>query len=393
MARAEPRVLLVTSWVFPAAGGVSSHLRLLARGLGIPEGDVVGFRQISDAHARGTARVAFALRRRARSAFGLETVSLWARTLQRLVRERAEGIVHCHDAMATWAAIRAREQARSGGRSFRVVSTTHGPVSRHMVEAGADPASADVRMVERCERLAWAQADAIVAVDDGQRAIVVGQGGDPRTVVVIPNAVDVARLDLVAAGPLPEIPGGERRWVVVPRRLAPKNGVEFAIRALAGLEAARRPRLLLAGSGPERPRLEELSAGLGLAGDVVFLGDLDHEALLPLVKGAAAVLVPSVPVFGIEEATSIAALEAMALGAPVVASRIGGLVQLIEDGVHGLLVPPGDPAAIAVAIARLLGDPALAARLGAAARSRVEREFSARRWLELHRATYRGLVA
>jgi glycosyltransferase involved in cell wall biosynthesis len=391
MALSEPRVLLVTSWVFPSIGGVSSHLRLLAGRLGVAEREVVGFRQICEAQAHGRARVLFGLRRRTRAAFGFETVSLWARTLKGILQQRSVDIVHCHDAMATWAALRARENSRRGGRPFRVVSTTHGPVSRHMVEAGADPASPDVRLVERRERQAWVGADAIIAVDQGQRAIAVGQGAHPGKVVVIPNAVDVARLDTLASGRLPEFAGAGRPWVVVPRRLAPKNGVEFAIRGLAHLAAGVRPRLLLAGSGPERPRLERLAADLNLSGDVVFLGDLDHAALLPLVKGAVAVLVPSVPVFGIEEATSIAALEAMALGVPVVASRIGGLPQMIDDGAQGLLVPPGDPAALAAALGRVLGDAALGVRLGAAARARVEREFSAERWFELHRATYRGL--
>ncbi len=388
MADAEPRVLLVTSWVFPAAGGVSSHLRLLADRLGIPESEVVGFRQICAAQARGWARVRFGVRRRVRAASGRETVSLWARTLRGLLPERGIDIVHGHDAMATWAALGARGRLRRDGRRFRVVSTVHGPVSRHMIEAGAAPDSPDVLTVERCEREAWAGADAIVAVDEGQRAIVIGQGASPAKVVVIPNAVDLATVDALAAGRLPEIAAGGRTWVVVPRRLAPKNGVEFAVRALALLEPAARPRLLLAGSGPEHPRLAALVAELGLTDDVAFPGELDHAALLPLVKHATAVLIPSVPVHGIEEATSIAALEAMALGVPVVASRLGGLREIIADGVDGRLVPPGDPAALAAALGRVLLDRALAARLGAAARARVEREFSASAWFQRHQDLY-----
>ncbi len=387
----DPRVLLVTSWVFPDVGGVSSHLRLLAERLEIPESEVIGFRQIREARERGGARVLFGLRRRARLAFGRETISLWAETLCRIIRKCAPDIVHGHDPMATWAALEARGRSQRFVPRIRVVSTIHGPVSRHMVEGGENPDSPDVRMVERCERLAWAGADAIIAVDEGQRAIALGQGADPGKVVVIPNAVDIARLDELSVDRRQGVDRGGRPWVVVPRRLAPKNGVEFAVRAIALIGPLSRPRLLLAGSGPDRPRLGELVAELGLTDDVSFLGDLDHAALLPLVKGAAAVLIPSVPVHGIEEATSIAALEAMALRAPLVASRLGGLREIIDDGVEGFLVTPGDPAAIAGALGRVLAEPELGAGLGAAARARVERDFSASVWFRRHLAVYRGL--
>ena len=91
---------------------------------------------------------------------------------------------------------------------------------------------------------------------------------------------------------------------------------------------------------------------------------MQHTALLPLVRAADVVLVPSVPEKGIVEATSIAAIEAMTLRRPVIASGIGGLKELITDGQSGLLVEPRDGKAIAQAIRRVLSSADLARQLG-----------------------------
>ncbi|HTO10738.1 MAG TPA: glycosyltransferase, partial [Candidatus Binatia bacterium] len=102
------------------------------------------------------------------------------------------------------------------------------------------------------------------------------------------------------------------------------------------------------------------------------LGRLDNLDVLALHAAADVVVVPSV----IPDALSRVVLEAMAAGRPVIGTRVGGTPELIEDGESGLLVPRADPAALAAAIERLLDDPALAARLGEAARRRVETRFA-----------------
>jgi glycosyltransferase involved in cell wall biosynthesis len=270
-----------------------------------------------------------------------------------------------------------------------VVSTVHGPYSSHMIEEGFLPSSPDVVKVARCEREAWCGSDAIVAVDEGQARIVVEQGAEPRKVSVIPNAVDVKALGKLAAA-VPISHSSARPWVLVPRRLSPKNGVEVAVRALA--QMAQRPVLLLAGSGPERERLEKLAAQLHLEGEVVFLGALDRGMMIPMMAAADIVAVPSVPAFGIEEATSLAALEAMALRKPVVASALGGLCHLITDGANGVLIPPGDPRALASALARLMNDGGLRTQLGREARRVVEAKFSADSWKEEHLSIYRSVL-
>lgn len=179
---------------------------------------------------------------------------------------------------------------------------------------------------------------------------------------------------------------GSAPRVIVPRRLVPKNGVETFVRAFPELRA-RVPgvRALIAGDGPERARLESLSRELGVASEVEFLGATPHERMPELFASAQVAVIPS-----LMEATSVAALEAMACGLPVVASEVGGLPEIVNADV-GALVPPGDPAALAGAIATLLGDPRHSEK-GRLARQRVVEKWSNDRLVERHLEIYEQLV-
>jgi len=154
--------------------------------------------------------------------------------------------------------------------------------------------------------------------------------------------------------------------------LAPHKGHAVLLRAFAALpEAARRGTLLLAGDGAERPRLESLAGDLGIAARTLFLGERpDIRALLPALDLLVA---PSIG----REGLGVAVLEGMDAGLPIVASRVGGLPEIVDDGRTGLLVNEADSAALAAAIATLVLDPGRAGAFGAAGRARVEAEFRA----------------
>jgi glycosyltransferase involved in cell wall biosynthesis len=141
------------------------------------------------------------------------------------------------------------------------------------------------------------------------------------------------------------------------------SATQHLIRDLPGL------RVLIAGEGPERPHLERLIADLRL-GDVFTL--LGARSDVPDLIAACDVAT----LCSYSETTPLAIMEYMALGRPVVATRAGGIPDLIEDHVHGLLVEPDDPAALARAIATLLRDPELARRMGRHGRDRQRQEFS-----------------
>jgi glycosyltransferase involved in cell wall biosynthesis len=148
-------------------------------------------------------------------------------------------------------------------------------------------------------------------------------------------------------------------------RLITQKGHADLLRAWSLLGDGRRNAVLVVlGEGSERPALEALAAALGLTGSIRFAGFREDAAsLLPALDLLAH---PS-----LFEGLPNAVLEAMAAGLPVVATAIPGNDELIRDGETGLLVPPGDPPALARALGRLLGDPALRAALGDRARARI----------------------
>jgi glycosyltransferase involved in cell wall biosynthesis len=153
-------------------------------------------------------------------------------------------------------------------------------------------------------------------------------------------------------------------------RLIPLKGIEYLLGAAAMLRAEfPQVRVEIAGSGPQRADLEQKSTRLGLTGQVEFLGWVDN--LYSVLHGWDIFVMPS-----LEEGFPIAALEAMAAGLPVVASSVGGVLELVEDGKTGWLIPPGDAQALAARLRLLLRSPEERLTMGANARARVRDHFS-----------------
>jgi len=188
---------------------------------------------------------------------------------------------------------------------------------------------------------------------------------------VVYNGLDLARVQ--AAEPLPRaalgVPAGAPLVVCV-GNLFPIKGQRLLISAFARLRQ-RLPaaHLLLVGEGPDRPALERLAAAHGQQEHVHFLG---ARADAPAILAASDVVaVPS-----LAEGLPLVPLEALALGKPVVATRAGGLPEIIAHGVTGLLVPPRRPEALAAALLAVLTQPAYAAALAARGRAQVLARFT-----------------
>ncbi|MEZ5098543.1 MAG: glycosyltransferase family 4 protein [Thermoleophilia bacterium] len=155
-------------------------------------------------------------------------------------------------------------------------------------------------------------------------------------------------------------------------RLVDEKGFDVALRAFATVLARHSDaRLALGGDGPARPALARLADELGIAHAVDVLGLLSADGVSAALDAAALVVVPS----RWDEPFGLVALEAALRARPVVATRVGGLVEAVEDGVSGLLVEREDADALAAAILRLLEDAPLADRLGADGRARAETRF------------------
>ena len=203
-----------------------------------------------------------------------------------------------------------------------------------------------------------------------------------RPVTVVPYGVDLRQFQ-----PGPREAGSE---VVIGAvaRLSKEKGLRYLLEAFA-MVAGRYPqaRLVLAGDGPERRRLERLSARLGVAERVRFLGEVPHEQVPAVLQGFDVFAMPST-----YEGFGVAALEAEAMEVPVVASNVHGIPDVVVDGETGLLVPPRDRQALASALERLLSDSDLRRRLGQAGRAFVAEHYSWEENTAQMEALYRAAV-
>lgn len=217
--------------------------------------------------------------------------------------------------------------------------------------------------------------DRVVCVaGDGARCGA-AEGVPAAKLVTVHNGIDLERF--AYSGPRPGGPA------VVVARLIPEKDHPTLLRA-AALAAAAEPgfRLEVAGDGPCLADVRALAGALGLGAVVKFLGRVDD---VPGLLGRAGLLVlPSWL-----EGVSLTLLEAMARGLPVVATRVGGNPEVVDDGATGLLVPPRDPPALAAALLAVWRDHDLARRLGRAGRDRAARSFDIRRTVAAYEALYR----
>ena len=270
-------------------------------------------------------------------------------------RERVD-VVHGHMlGPSAWAAV-----AGTLGRAPAIVAHEHG-----------SPAAVG-RGTTAVERLLLGRAaDAVVAVSrpdlvrlrDASRVpadklVLLPNGLDPRP----PLGTDVrAELGIAPGTPL----------LVTVCRIRAEKRLDVLVEALAALRRDGAPdaELLIAGEGDAEPELRAAIARLGL-GDAVHLPG--RRADVPDVLAAGDVFVLSSD----REGSPIALLEAMEAGLPIAATAVGGVPDAIEDGVQGLLVAPGDPAALAAAVRRLLDEPEAAAAMGRSAQARRRAEFS-----------------
>ncbi|MEM7479615.1 MAG: glycosyltransferase [Acidobacteriota bacterium] len=229
--------------------------------------------------------------------------------------------------------------------------------------------------------------DAVIGVTPGSAAYPPLDRVARDRVFEVANGLDVERLRAereAAADPRRELGLAAAGPVILGLgRLSRQKGFSNLLRAVARIGGPG--VLLIAGDGPRRASLEALASALGLGVNCRFLGH--REDVVPLLDTADLVVLPSR-----DEGLPYAALEAMALGTPLVAARVGGLAALLDGGRCGALVPPDDPAVLALALDRLLASPAERRRLAATALERVRRHFSARAMAEGVAATYRRVL-
>jgi glycogen(starch) synthase len=211
------------------------------------------------------------------------------------------------------------------------------------------------------ERWGEHSAEAVLVITPRLCKLLVSDGIHENRIHVIPPGVNPSLFE----GPFEDpFSGVGRPRVLFVGRLAPQKGVGTLVEA-AGLLEHPSAQVLLVGDGPERKALERETERLGVGDCLRFEGFVTHDRLPAAMAHADVLVLPS-----LYEELGTVLLEAMQAALPIVASRTGGIPDVIEDGVNGLLVPPGDPEALARAIDRILSDGDLARRLSEGAHER-----------------------
>ena len=194
------------------------------------------------------------------------------------------------------------------------------------------------------------------------------------------------RVPAKVAAMRPRFAAADEKLLVHLSNFRPVKRILDVVEIFARVTRAVPARLLMIGDGPDRSAAEYLALHLGIADRIHFLGKQDNvNELLPL---ADLMLMPSEM-----ESFGLAALEAMACGVPTIATRVGGVAELIDDGVTGLLFPVGDTEAMAAAAIALLGDDARLAAMAAAARKTASDRFCSSRIIPLYEAYYERVIA
>ena len=218
--------------------------------------------------------------------------------------------------------------------------------------------------------------DAVVAVSQSVANCVVD--GDARVIY--------AGLSVPATVP-PRRPAGTEIVIGTAGRLVELKGIEYLLSAFSALKQEfPNLRLEIAGSGPQREKLEALAAQSGLRDHVKFLGWIDD--ISSILSRWDIFVMPS-----LEEGFPIAALDAMAAGLPLIATRVGGVPELIEDGTTGWLVPPRDVESLTSRLRILLSDPELRVKMGDSGYARVRDHFSTAQMTERFAELYDELLS
>ena len=249
----------------------------------------------------------------------------------------------------------------SARRSIPLVVTIHCSLEHTL--RSVDLRTAMLRVVGApIERWGTRRADAIITLTERLRARLVSAGADPRSVHVIPSGVEPHLFAVSGERPLAELRGPR---IVFVGRLTRAKGVETLLEAFARVRTAG-AHLVYVGDGPDRASLERAIADRNLGDRVRITGFVRHDEVPSQLAHADVLALPS----AYEELGSIL-LEAMEAGVPVVASRTGGIPDLVDHGSNGLLVHPGAPDQLAMAIDGVLGDEVLASALRSGGRQTV----------------------
>jgi glycogen synthase len=389
------RILLSTIFDYPHEGGLSTHMTTLKNGLEARghQVDVLSFTELNPIVRKAYAQAPGFIASKFKPGSGQvmndqNRMKLIQKQLHRLSQEY--DVVNTQDVYATLA-------AESSG--IPVVETVHGYYSFEAISRGAiQEGSKEDELIREREKKAYSLAAEVVTVDQRIKDYVykISQ----REATSIKNFIDVEdfdpkKLDLSAIKDEFHIPK-DKKMLFVPRRMTEKNGVIYPTLAMKKVLTKHPDTILVyAGTGEQMPAIKKEVEKQALHENVLLLGTVPHEKMKYLYGVADIVLVPSIHSYGVEEATSISALEAMGSSSPVIAGAVGGLKEIIHDHQDGLLVEERNTEALSDAIIEILDSPEFGEKLSHNARRKIEEEYShlsaAQRYEHIYEKAAKGM--
>ena len=371
------KILMATAYDYPHIGGLSTHVTTLKAGLEARghEVDVLSFSDISPVvrklYAQGPSFVMNQFKKGRGILWSHYARKRCIKSLMDKVKHKNYDIVNAQDPISTLAALEC---------GLPVVSTVHGYMTFEAISKGSMlENSLEAEEMQKIEIQAYQGTRKIITVDRRLKDYVMKLSGVEGT--EIRNFIDIHSFK----------PDKEKKddfrekhqiskdeyVLFVPRRLIHKNGVVYPSLALpAILSKYPNTRLVYAGTGNQQQEIKKIAHEHGIEDMVTLLGDVPHEKIKEYYALSDIVIVPSVHSVGVEEATSISALEAMGSDTPLIACAVGGLKEIVNPGVDGILVQEKNVEELANAVIQLLDRPNEGKDMAKKAREKVEKEYS-----------------
>nr|WP_285851149.1 glycosyltransferase family 4 protein [Sporosarcina aquimarina] len=381
---------MATVYDYPHLGGLSVHLTTLKAGLESRghEVDVVSFTDVPKWKRDGIVRgPAFLLNKMKQGKGYVWTLKRRQDELAILIKEAVSkkeyDIINAQDVFTTFAALET---------NVPVVSTVHGYLTFEGISKGSViEGSPEAAELQEAERKGYKSTREVITVDTRIKEYILKETG--VTGNMIKNFIDVESFkpEIERRAEFRDTYGFSQDELIffVPRRLTKKNGVMYPILSLpAVVEKFPNARVVFAGTGEMMEPMKQKAAELGVSDNITMLGAVDHSVMMQYYALANVALVPSIYSAGVEEATSISALEAMGSGVPLIACAVGGLKEIVDSGKDGLLVEEQNVEELSDAMIRLLEDPAYGEQLAAAGRAKIIEEYSHFAAAEKYEAIY-----
>lgn len=371
------KILIATSYDYPHAGGLSTHVTTLKSGLEAlgHEVDVLSFSNISPVVRKFYAQGPSYLLNKLKKGKGIVwTHNVRKKLIQSLIeknKDKKYDLIHAQDPFTALAAMET---------GIPTVATVHGYMTFESISKGSlieDSPEADY--MKQVEIKTYQGVQQVITVDQRLKEYVKEVSNVDGT--AIRNFIDIHSFkpdkEKKAAYRQKYGVSEEANVIFVPRRLTRKNGVIYPALALPKiLKEFPNTHLIYAGSGEALQEIKQIVDEHKLEKHVTLLGAVPHEQVKDYYALCDIVLVPSVHSAGVEEATSISALEAMGSGSPLIACAVGGLKEIVNSGEDGLLVEEKDVDGLADAVIYLMKHPEKGEEFAKKARLKVENEYS-----------------